>query len=283
MPDPLGKPSDYIGLGSADPNNFYNFYESDKSLRSASLRSEPPSNSFFGDLFRRPSNLPKGAELLTPKSKVNFKSNFTKQGKDLRAKLKVPRDYLKERTKGYAYAFEKYQGILFPYTPTIGIEFKADYATQNPIHSNFAQYFYQRSSVSSINFNAKFTVQNQKDADFYLSALMLLRSLTKMQVGKDLRAGNPPPICRLSAYGPFMFENVPVVVQSVRVDLPDSVDYWTIGKNLNYAFGANSVPTFSTVAITFVPMYSRDEMYNFSVDQFLEEGPDSEFRKKGYL
>lgn len=200
---------------------------------------------------------------------------------DLRAKLKVPASYIKQTTSGRNNELGSFGGILFPYTPQITYDVKADYSTQQPLHSNFQQHFYQKSSVGSISLTAKFTVQNERDAGYYLSCLHLLKALTRMRTGRDTFAGSPPPVCRLSAYGPYQFENVPVAVNNFRVELPDSVDFFTLGKNNpDPIFGTTAVPTISSFVIGLLPMYSRKEMIQFSINGYLT---DTETKRKGFL
>ena len=168
-------------------------------------------------------------------------------------------------------------GIIFPYTPTIAYEHKADYSNVPIMHSNFALNFYQRSYVTNISISGKFTVQNEYDAAVYLSTIHLLRALTKMRSGGEDFSGSPPPVCRLDAYGDFMLKNVPVAISSFKFDLPDSVDYFT---TKDYPFGETSVPTLSTISLTLIPMYSRAEMQKFTVSGWLS---DEAVRKSGIL
>lgn len=201
---------------------------------------------------------------------------------DLRVKIRVPSEYIRATTRGSAQGeLADLKGIIFPYTPTITVEHKADYANQNPMHSNFALHFYQRSSVSPIQITGEFTVQNEKDAAIYLSTVHMLRALTKMKTSLDTDAGSPPPVCRLDAYGEYMLKNVPVVVSSFRLELPNKVDYFTIGKSTqNMIFKQTSVPVLSTISVTLLPIYSRAEMQKFSVNNWLSE---STARRDGYL
>ena len=206
---------------------------------------------------------------------------------DLRVKIRVPSEYYQSSfTQGLNGELSNLTGIIFPYTPTISYEHKAEYNSQSPIHSNFAVYFYKNSSVSPISISGKFTVQNEKDAGVYLATVHMLRSLMKMRSGgtrMDPSSGSPPPVCRLDAYGDFMLSNVPVVISSYRVELPDNVDYYTIGKKGGIGgntYNKTSVPTLSTIAITCIPIYSRREMQEFSVTDWLGT---SAARKAGFL
>ena len=191
---------------------------------------------------------------------------------DMRVILKIPANYLNLE---FGNVFAPYGGILFPYTPSIQFEHKADYSPTTPLHSNYPINFYKNSGLSDIGITATFTVQGPQDALYYLGAKNLLAALTKMKFGDDAFAGNPPPICRLYAYGEFMFKNVPVVISSFRHDLPDDVDYYRA--NIN---GENvMVPTKAQFTLNLKPTYSRKEMLNATVDGIFSGSS----RKKGYL
>lgn len=208
-------------------------------------------------------------------------ANGTSPAVDTRVKIKVPTNYLASNfTQGGEFReLANNGGIVFPYTPQITYEHKADFASLAPIHSNYPVYFYQRSSVTPISIQGKFTVQNENDAAIYLSTVHLLRALTKMRSGNESDAGSPPPVCRLFAYGLFSLDNVPVSISSVKVELPESVDYFSTGKN-NKVFGTTAVPTISTISVTCIPMYSRTEMQNFTVTEWID---DDSLRSSGLL
>lgn len=236
-------------------------------------------------------NLPKGAMPTAPTpATVNIQNKYGEgQQNDLRVKIRVPDRYLTTTTAGSpAQELTMLKGIVFPYTPSITYDVKADYSTQNPTHSNFAIYSYKNSSVSSINISGKFTVQNDKDAAIYLSVVHLLHSLTKMRSGgTDIYSGSPPPVCRLDAYGDFNLQNVPVAISSFKVEFPDNVDYYTLTNSKDsFIFSSNAVPTMATISITCLPMYSRREMQQFTVEKWLSPGmnPSSKSnRTDGYL
>jgi hypothetical protein len=181
---------------------------------------------------------------------------------DLRTILKVPPNYLSGQ---FDTVFSKYGGVLFPYSPQITIEHKAEYSSNTPLHSNYAINFYKSSGVNDITITGTFTVQNDEDAFYYLGAKRILSTLTKMRFGNDSLAGSPPPICRLYAYGEYILKNVPVVILSVKHDLPDDVDFYTTTIRTQRV----SVPTKATITVMCKPTYSRKEMMNITVDDIL--------------
>jgi hypothetical protein len=149
---------------------------------------------------------------------------------------------------------------------------------KNPYNNDFAV-------AEEVTVSGKFTVQSVEDAYFWIATVHLLRSLTKMRFGDDFGAGTPPPICRFSAYGDYQYKNVPVVIQSVKVDLPDNVDYFVIPE-LTQSFstiGAGStVPISSSITVVMLPMYSRRELLGQAqVDDYLQSG--NNLRSQGFL
>ena len=202
---------------------------------------------------------------------------FLKHEVEQRVRIKVPPKYFTENTWGSsARELMDQGGIIFPYTPSISYGVKADWSEIKPLHSNFNIPFYQRSSVGEISITGKFTVENNRDAQVYLSTVHLLKALTKMRFGGanngDADSGAPPPICRLHAFGPKMLSNVPVAITSVRIELPNDCDYFSMD-------GTNAIPTISTLAITCIPVYSRREMQDFSVTRYINRDYDNE----GYI
>jgi hypothetical protein len=232
----------------------------------------------FGE--REVPGVPLGAQPTLPSEPIiNYTdANGNSQSEFLRVRIRVPFNYLNEYTVGKNSELAKVGGIVFPFTPSISYDVKAEYTAPNLLHSNFPINFYQRSSVGPISITGKFTVENADDARVYLATVHLLKSLTKMRFGGingDPDSGAPPPVCRLDAYG-SMLKNVPVVITSLRIELPDSADYFIINDNIT---GRNSVPTVSTLSITCLPMYSRAEMQSFSVDNYVNNA----YAGKGFI
>lgn len=202
--------------------------------------------------------------------------------KDLRVKLRVPNEYITpgSPSAGPSDIIYKNGGILFPYTPSVSYDNKAEYADQSPTHSNYKQYFYKNSSVGPITVAGKFTVQNEFEGAVLLGTLHLLRSLTKMRFGDDELAGSPPPVCRFDGYGDYMLYNVPVSLSSWRHEIPEGVDFITVGRpGSSGIYGHSLVPAISTINMELNVMYSRREMLTHNIPSWLS----GNLRYKGYL
>lgn len=221
----------------------------------------------------RSTGVPNGAQ---PVRQMPAYANFNSTTPDFRPRLVIPSLYIQSSlTTGPNNVILNSGGIVFPYTPSIAQDYKAAYASASPQHSNYGMYFYKNSTPGEISLNAKFTVQDYNDAHYYLSVIHILRSLIKMRFGtNDVSTGAPPPVCRLHAYGTYMMDNVPVALQSFSIKYEDNVDYFSLSPTDSIAIpdifnGVNTVPILTTISMTFIPMYSRREMMNGGVTNWL--------------
>jgi hypothetical protein len=176
---------------------------------------------------------------------------------------------------------QRTNGVIFPYTPTITVAHNARYQEQALTHSNYKNYFYEGSDVAPITISGDFTVQNLDEGQYLLAAIYFFRSCTKMFVGNDALAGNPPPIVYLDGYGDFYFPHVSCVVTSFSHTMPAEVDYVEIpyspglklfeNNGVAAALSKQSVrlPTTSTLSVTVQPVYSRKNTHdNFTLTDF---------------
>lgn len=117
-------------------------------------------------------------------------------------------------------------GFIFPYTPQITVSHSANYTSMAPTHTNYTQYFYESSNVSSISINGDFTVQTLDEARYFLAAIYFFRACTKMFYGmSQTYQGSPPPIVYLNGYGQHYLPNIPCVVTNFSHTMPQDVDY----------------------------------------------------------
>lgn len=178
-----------------------------------------------GDFMKnlRSSNLPKDSSSSAPAT-AQFSDGANPA--DWRVRLSIP--------KGSTFDSELFKplrqagGLIFPYTPTISINHTTNYTDQPITHQNYQFVAYQYSRVSDIQIIGDFVVEDAVQAQYWLSAVHFLRSVSKMYTGEDKStAGNPPPLMLFNAYGDYVFKNIPVVVKSFSVSLPKEVDYIT--------------------------------------------------------
>ena len=104
-------------------------------------------------------------------------------------------------------------------------------ATYNSIkttHTNYNFQAFQHSDPGEITITAPMNVEDAAQGLYWIASLHYLRSLTKMFNGIDPKAGNPPPVVQLNAYGQYVFNNVPVVVKSFSTQLENKCDYISV-------------------------------------------------------
>ena len=116
-------------------------------------------------------------------------------------------------------------GIIFPYTPTIDIQYRAEYQAYSPTHSNYQHYFYKSSNVGQISLNADFTAQDTVEAEYLLAVIHFLKSASKMFYGQDAQRGSPPPLLYLTGLGEYQFNESPCVISEFNYNLPPDVNY----------------------------------------------------------
>jgi hypothetical protein len=98
-----------------------------------------------------------------------------------------------------------------------------------------------------------------------LGAIHALRAVTKMNFGGGTDAGAPPPVCRLSGYGEYQFNNLPIVISSFFYTLNEDVDYISVGVQGQ----ATAVPTRAEFTIECLPAFSRRDQAQFNIDDFI--------------
>ena len=148
----------------------------------------------------------------------------------------IDRDgYLVNQFEAFQPLKETSNGIVFPYTPSISMSYRAQYENIQGVQTNYPVPTYQNSMVDTITVRGTFSANSRKEAQYLLSVLHFLRSATKSRFGSDPQAGTPPPILYLRGYGEGMFNDVPVVVTQAGYTLPADVDYIDIGSPVSKA------------------------------------------------
>lgn len=180
------------------------------------------------------------------------------------------------------------QGVIFPYTPNISVNYSATYGSQKLTHSNYTSYFFETSEVQEIQLNGPFTVQNVEEGQYLLASIYFFRSVTKMFYGAGANSGNPPPVVFLDGYGSHYFPHVPCIITGFTHTMPDEVDYIEIPIGANYVnnMDQNSYPSgtqaggpqitrlpiTSDINIRLQPIYSRKTAAEFDLEKFARGG-----------
>ena len=118
-------------------------------------------------------------------------------------------------------------GVIFPYTPQIQVNYTANYDGTDLAHSNYKIYQYKNSEVGQVQITGMFTAQDTNEANYLLAVIHFLRSATKMFYGNDSNPKNgvPPPLVYLTGLGEFQFSNHPLLITNFTYSLPSDVDY----------------------------------------------------------
>lgn len=135
-------------------------------------------------------------------------------------------------------------GMIFPYTPSVSIKGAANYSEDQLTHQNYAAISYTNSKVSEISIDAPFYVEDAVQAQYWLAAVHYFRSITKMYTGDVGEiAGNPPPIVLFNGYGDYVFKNIPVVVKSFSIEMPQDTNYisTTVGQSYGSSFSTGGL------------------------------------------
>ena len=187
--------------------------------------------------------------------------------KDIRAKISVPRnsDILNTesgKVNPILLPLEKFNGIIWPYTPTINISHQTEYGEYDTAHTNYPTSYFTRSRPPNLQVSGPLTAQSAAEGHYMIAVLHFLRIVTKMHFGmNDKKRGTPPPVLKFSAYGDLMFSNVPVLVRSFAYDLGQDIDYVDVDTDSDEA-------GFSSGFKSKVP-----SMLNLVVDMVIQQTP----------
>ena len=243
-----------------------------------------------------------GSGISTDSRIVNARAKWSGRSdkKDWRVRLQVPEGPLRQffdfDNNPLLQPLADSHGIFWPLTPSMVIQHSANYNAMDMTHSNYPHQAYQNSQVDSMNIIGEFPVQNSDDAKHWVATVNFLRTATKMFFGKDdgngLK-GNPPPILHLFGYGDHMFHKIPVVLNSFNVELRAGIDYISTRQNpdgystprTRERMGLPELeeiqtwaPTLSNISVLITPIYSRENVKNFSMSKFVRgelNGKDS--------
>lgn len=240
------------------------------------LRSYENSNYLYPDQQRlNGSDLPPGAEytaMIEAAGGEAVNTTFVEYGmgdqKDTRVIITDPTAKFVSGT--ITQPLSSMRGVLFPYTPNIRFNHRANYDMQQLTHSNYEQPFFVNSAVETIGIDGVFTASNIEEAKYVLAVIHFFRSVTKMFYGQDSLAGTPPPILFLDGHGKIMLNHIPIVILDFSMTLPDNVDYIRTTQETNSSEN-NNVPTELKITLNCKPIYSRNRISNvFGLEKFVK-------------
>lgn len=153
------------------------------------------------------------------------------QNNDRRARLRP-----KPGAEGYVYGdttqsglmsiLRETNGLMFPITPTISETHAVQYSTYSPTHSITKFNSYNNTENVTLQISGDFVVTNATEARYLLACIHFVRSVMKMDFGfASPSRGTPPPVLIFSAYGTFMYNDIPVVVKGANFSMDPDVDY----------------------------------------------------------
>jgi LysM repeat protein len=119
------------------------------------------------------------------------------------------------------------QGVVFPYTPQIVVNYQANYNPIDLVHTNYKVFQYTNSSVDQVTITCEFTAQDVYEARYVLAVIHFFKTMTKMFYGQDTYPvrGTPPPLCYMFGMGGYQFSAHPLAINSFNYNLPNDVDY----------------------------------------------------------
>ena len=212
--------------------------------------------------LRRAENLPKNGELF--QSSGQGLEVLPQTNDDWRVRISCDWSLFKGNPIFAPLNKEGTKGVVFPILPSITYSTKANYTQIDPVHNNYPFQAYKNSQVDEIMIQGTFIAENESQAAYWISAVTFFRTMTKMFFGQGANAGAPPPVCSLTGYGASVFDNVPVVVKSFSVELPNDVNYIRCN-----AYGTKTwVPITSSISVNVQPVYNRRNLRQFSLTEY---------------
>lgn len=152
------------------------------------------------------------------------------------------------RNNGLLSILRQTNGLVFPNTPTISETHAVSYSQYSPTHSIAKFNSYDSTENVSLQVAGDFFVTNVTEAQYLLACIHFLRSVTKMDFGRTSKtAGTPPPVLLFSAYGNFMYNDVPVIIKAVNFTLEPDIDYIQvplIGEKTDFKKDINEIRDF---------------------------------------
>jgi len=151
------------------------------------------------------------------------------------------------------------RGVIFPYTPTIGIGHSANYGSYDTTHSVYQPNYYVNTPNPSIGITATFTANEMGEARYTAAALHFFKTLTKSDFGEQgINPGSPPRTLIFNAYGHLHANNVPVILTSVNYNLVEDIDYVEVDFNGSKTSIPTSLLVTLDLRVQMPPRYTKE-------------------------
>ena len=211
--------------------------------------------------LKRGVNIPKGAQVFVPQGQAITLNAGSKD--DWRVRINCEWNIFNSPLFN---VLKDTGGVVWPYMPSITVSTKAEYNTIPITHANYSQYSYKNSVVDDITISGEFSCETKADAHYWIAATTFFKTSTKMFFGQGDLAGNPPIICNLTGYGSHVFDKVPVIIKSFSVDFKDDINYIQCDpfNDQKYTW----VPILSTITVVVAPVYSRQGLRKFNLQDY---------------
>jgi hypothetical protein len=212
-----------------------------------------------------------GGSESAPFGHIAEQATFADGSTDWRVKLSLPESFKGSLAMA---PLTDMDAFVFPFTPQVNVTHTANYNPLATTHNNYNFLAYENSKVEQISITGEFYCETSVDAAYWVACVHYLKSATKMSFGSSADAGQPPPIVKLSGYGRYVFNDIPVVIKSFTLDLPKDVDYIACqpgitSGGLKTAGGDTYAPVKSTINVIVSPIYSRQQQRAFSLEKYI--------------
>lgn len=182
-------------------------------------------------------------------------NNSDAQGRRVRLRPKPAAAMQIYGSNGLLQPLRQTNGMAWPYQPTITWNQTVTYSQMELVHTNQDIMAYVATPTPKFSVSGDFSVQNQQEGIYSLASIHFLRTVTKMYFGStDPNAGTPPPVLLFDAYGQYMFNQLPVIVTSFSVTLPQDVDYVPVDLSYVQAYSSSqtttNIPGYSQLQVT---------------------------------
>ncbi len=123
------------------------------------------------------------------------------------------------------YPLYKSGGLVFPYNPTISESLGTRYDVTELVHTNENIHAFKNNDNVRITLSeCIWTAETFDQAIYTLGVIHFLRSFRLMDFGRG-KSGRPPSPMWFSAYGSYLYNAIPVLIERADFSFPADIDY----------------------------------------------------------